>query len=331
MRAGLLHEGSADIVDGLDAAQVDGSVEIRKETLPAAIGVGPGAHHAVGERRFAGSRIFLMPGNGVLHGFSDRQVLGRDQRFLALAELFPQVEGMVALGSQIVGVMLRTLAEIRPVLVFRQRPSILGDGQGTGPKHIFGMVRFGDVFVPEVALHAEHVTVRIFRNALDGIVGIHLLQRQVAADGFGFLELGVLVVVEVAPGLGRHHHVVAHRGGLDAAFGTAPRHHGGVGGQAAFQDFVPAQQGAAVFVEEALDAGDQITLQLFRRVQPFLLHPLLAEPAVGPVALRGLIAADMDVLRRENIHDFEQDRFQELEGIFIAGAKVAAGPRSRFA
>ena len=72
----------------------------------------------------------------------------------------------------------------------------------------------------------------VWRDGLgDGIVGVDLLQRRVAADGYG-LDLGVaLVVVDVeTAATGSHDDVVTHVGRLDAALLSLPAHDGGRGG-----------------------------------------------------------------------------------------------------
>ena len=78
-------------------------------------------------------------------------------------------------------------------------------------------------------------------------------------------------------------------------------------------------------IQELFDAADQIALEFLHAVQAFFLHPALAVRAVVPVTLPSLIAADVDVLRREQVHDLDEHVLQQPERRFLAGTQVIRG------
>ncbi len=80
-------------------------------------------------------------------------------------------------------------------------------------------------------------------------------------------------------------------------------------------------------VQEAFDAVDQVTLQLVHVLQPFAPHPLAALRTVAPRRFSGLVATDVNVLRREQLHDLQEHVLQELERPFVARAEVAVAVR----
>ncbi len=77
-----------------------------------------------------------------------------------------------------------------------------------------------------------------------------------------FVRAAALRIVEVAVRRRRHHDVVSGVGGCDAALRAAPGHDDGAGCQAAFEDFIPADQSPAAAGQELLDAVVQVRLQL---------------------------------------------------------------------
>ena len=111
-------------------------------------------------------------------------------------------------------------------------------------------------------------------------------------------------------------------GSGDAALGAAPRHDRGVGRKPPFENLVPAQQAAALGVEEGLDAADHVALQLIDVFQPLFAHPRGAFGAGAPALLRGFVAADVDILRGEESNHLGKDVFEEFERLFVADAEV---------
>ncbi len=75
-------------------------------------------------------------------------------------------------------------------------------------------------------------------------------------------------------------------------------------------------------IEVALNPADKVTLEFLDGGKPFDGHPFPAVRAILPVALPRLVAADMDVLGREQVHDLVQHLFQKGEGRFLAGTEV---------
>ena len=80
--------------------------------------------------------------------------------------------------------------------------------------------------------------------------------------------------------------------------------------------------GTAPGVEILLDAVYEIALELVDILKAFVGHALPAELTLFPCPFRGFVAADMDILRREEIHDLGEHIFQNLEGLFVAYAYV---------
>ena len=84
-------------------------------------------------------------------------------------------------------------------------------------------------------------------------------------------------------------------------------------------------------VEELLDAGGHVALQLFLGGEVVMvlesqrLDAGLAQRAFPPPVLRALVAADMDVLGREDVHHLGQDILQEGEGFLLAHAEDISG------
>ena len=149
--------------------------------------------------------------------------------------------------------------------------------------------------------------------------GIHLAQRQIAADGLRLGSMvGGLIVVQVAIPGGRHDDIMPRAGGLDRP--ANPIHHDGVLGQAALADFAPADQAASLGIDELLDAADEVALQLMLVLQALLLDAGLAAGALLPIVFGHLVAADVDVFAGKQGQDFRQHVLQELEGLILARA-----------
>ena len=184
----------------------------------------------------------------------------------------------------------------------------------------------GDVLGPEVGLHAQYTALFVSRQHLERIERIDLLHRQITADGERFpSRIARLVIVQIAVRRRSHDGVVAHLRSLDAAFGAPPRHDRGRRRHFALQYLVPTDQPASVGVEEFLDAGRGIVLQPARPLQPLGLHARFAMRAFLPHHRRALVAADMDILRGEQLHHLGQYAFEEFESLLPSGAKHIVG------
>ena len=185
------------------------------------------------------------------------------------------------------------------------------------------MLAGGNVFAPEVGLQAEDVGGLLRFDAVHHRVeSIDVAERYQRPAGRGFLADKVLVIIEIAVRIGRHNHVVPGGDGFLSALDPAPGLNGGMGGNAGFQDFVPADDATSPGPGVGIDVADQITLEFMDVLHAFLPHLFLAVDAVFPVIHDGLIAADMDKLRGEEVKYLVQDAFQETEGLFPSRAEV---------
>ena len=188
---------------------------------------------------------------------------------------------------------------------------------------MLGMLGGRDVLAPEVALHAEdHRHDPGAERIGSRIVGIGLFEGQERRGGDRFGRGIVLTEVEVAVIRRGHDGMMSGGGSGDAALGAAPRHDRGVGRKSPFENLVPAQQAAALGVEEGLDAADHVALQLIDVFQPLFAHPRGAFGAGAPALLRGFVAADVDILRGEESDHLGKDVFEEFERLFVADAEV---------
>ena len=319
---GLLHKGAAYEVDVLLGFQIDDHIDIRQEALPAAVSVRPAASQTVCEGGFAGCGIAPVPqmvvGHFLAHGLVPDSVLeGR-----ALAVFLVQVEGVVAGGDE--GIVPTGYARAETLFAGRLGPAHLRYGGDARVHHILVVFIGGDPFGPEVSLHAQKVHFGPLGHPFQGLVGMGDIQREEAAEALRLVDGGVLHLVQVAVAAGRHHCVVALLDGFQTTLGAPPAHDGSVGGEAAFQDLVPAQQLSAVGVDKALDAFDQIALEFFYVGQSFGLHPGLAVRAFLPVVFVGLVSSHVDVRGREELYHFFQYAFQQFKGGFLAGAQLVA-------
>ena len=111
---------------------------------------------------------------------------------------------------------------------------------------------------------------------------------------------------------GGHDGVVSQPGRGDAALRTAPRHDRSVRSQLALQNLVPADDPPAVLVEKLLHAGRHIALEVVLRgvlvvaLDAQLADLRLAHGALLPAHLRTLVATDVDILRRKQLHDLQE-------------------------
>src|SRR6185437_9317924 len=132
------------------------------------------------------------------------------------------------------------------------------------------------------------------------------------------MRLGVIEIDEFPRS---HDDVVMLFGSVYAAVFTAPAHDGGVGGDASFEDLVPADDAFALRVEIFFDALDEVALKLIFGLQAELFHTRLAFRVVFPAFLGAFVTADMDVFAGKEGHDLVEDVFEEFENAVVAGAK----------
>ena len=91
---------------------------------------------------------------------------------------------------------------------------------------------------------------------------------------------------------------------FDASFFATPAHYRSIGCESAHEYLIPANELAPLAVEVLLDAVDHIALEGMLILEPLILHALLTLGALSPVLHRSFVAADVDVLRGEECHDF---------------------------
>ena len=107
--------------------------------------------------------------------------------------------------------------------------------------------------------------------------------------------------------------MVSGPGRGDPALGAAPRHDRGAGREPALENLVPAQQAAALGGEERPDAVHQVALQFIDVLQSLPPHPGGTFGAGAPTLFRSLVAADMDIFRREEPDHFGEHALKEFE------------------
>jgi hypothetical protein len=133
----------------------------------------------------------------------------------------------------------------------RGRPGDLSERRGPREREVFHFRRQPDELGPDVALCAQDVSaLRRRQCGRDRLEPIHLRERNQATDALRLTRPFRLRLVEVTMGSRGHHHVVPGFRRGNSALGTSPGHHGSAGGEAAFEDFVPADQPAAFGGEE---------------------------------------------------------------------------------
>ena len=99
----------------------------------------------------------------------------------------------------------------------------------------------------------------------------------------------------------------------NAAFNPSPRHHRGFRCQSAFKDLVPPDDFPVFRYNEFFDPLDEIALQLLLILQSFSFDACLAFRAALPVRFVGLVAANVDILRREQCDHFGKHILHERE------------------
>ena len=197
--------------------------------------------------------------------------------------------------------------------------AIRGKAQYSTLSHVF------HVLGPELGLAAEDVlglwgAAKSFRDGVEAVDG---LDRAEAADAFvcwpfAHFDSGcVLIVVKIGVGAWRHHDIVPFFNRGDSVLPAAPEHHGGIGRETAFADFVPADDFSPFLYEHFVEAPDEVGLKLVLVFEPFTLDHGLGEFGLFPLFFRSFVSADMDVGGREEGADFREDVVSKLEGFFF--------------
>ena len=102
----------------------------------------------------------------------------------------------------------------------------------------------------------------------------------------------------------------------------------GVRRESAFENLIPADELAALGVEELLDALDEISLQRVFVLHAELLHARLDPGRRLPLIFHRLIATDVDVFARKELHDFGEHVLEEREGGVIDVEQRGKMPQS---
>ena len=111
---------------------------------------------------------------------------------------------------------------------------------------------------------------------------------------------------------------------------AAPGHHRCIAGQAAFQDFIPADQLATARGKKFLHARGQVGLHGGLVGHTEFMHALLHARGRLPLVLYRLVAADMNVLAWKQRHHFGQYVLKEDKGaLFIVEQVVVHAPVMR--
>src|ERR1043166_7757563 len=135
------------------------------------------------------------------------------------------------------------------------------------------MGRSRDVLAPQIPLSPENVSGLTGRQSVRyRLPGVDRVQWQVAADRARLRFRIAPILVEVGVVGRAHDDVVALLRRDDPALDAAPGHHRSLGRDSTFENLVPADQSPAVRAQEALDAFDEIALQLLFVLQPLTAH-----------------------------------------------------------
>src|SRR5205807_8550277 len=129
-----------------------------------------------------------------------------------------------------------------------------------------------------------------------------------------------LAAVEIERRVGREHRIVSGGGRRDRALHAAPGHDRGIGGHAALEDLVPADEAPAVRTQVLSHAVSEVALQRILARHPELAHALVHPRGGLPLVLDRLIAPHVDELPRKALHDFGEPVREKREGGFLPGA-----------
>ena len=145
------------------------------------------------------------------------------------------------------------------------------------------------------------------------VEAVDVLEREdfQAAGRFG--RQRTLPVIEVQPRIRRQHGVVAgHRGRVRSGH-SMPGHDDGVFAQSRPQDFIPADDPPPVCRKITADSLGEIGLQFRRVANPQLPSPRLHRGGCVPFIPDHLIAANVNLAARKQLHDFGQHALEKIE------------------
>ena len=193
------------------------------------------------------------------------------------------------------------------------------------------MPEMGDVFRPDVGLHADDMLL-LLRCQLrrQGLELIHALHGQETTNTHGLAsDVLALVVVEIEVRRRCHNHIVALACRLDAAFRAAPTHDDGRLGDVAFQDLVPTDDTPSTGLHHLGHAVHHIALQVvfggefvvFLDAQ--FLDFGLALGALFPTHLGAFVTTNVDIGRRKHIHHLVQHILHKQHGLLVTCTKHA--------
>ena len=103
-------------------------------------------------------------------------------------------------------------------------------------------------------------------------------------------------------------------GGGDAAGFAAPAHHGCAGGEAAFENLIPADQTSAPLSQKHIHLFDEPALEFVFILESQRLDAGLGARVVFPGLFGDFVAADVNEFGGEQVQHFEQDILEEFEG-----------------
>ena len=98
-------------------------------------------------------------------------------------------------------------------------------------------------------------------------------------------------------------------------------HHGRRRRHTPCENLLPADDPAAPAVDEAFDTFHEVALQLVFVFEPLFGDPFLTNRTLLPARFRALIAADVDILRREKRDHLVEHALHELENPVVTGAE----------
>src|SRR5690606_36297104 len=153
-----------------------------------------------------------------------------------------------------------------------------------------------------------------------------------AADGKGLVARGILIVIKVAPVSRCRYYPVFSFGCRNTALFAAPTHHSGIGCKSTFENFSPANDLPAVFVQVFFNTPYEITLQLVFVLQFHFPHAFLTMLTFFPLCLWTFVSTYVDVFTRKKRHDLVEDILKEGKLFLFAGAVhiVEYSPRCRW-
>ena len=244
----------------------------------------------------------------------------------------------VVIAQRIVGgkQCRHAVEEVVVIFVSGVGPKHLGKRSHARHSHILHLRECGNVFGPEISLSAKHErrfgSIELLRHRFEAVDALH---RDESANGERLeLSLLALIEIEIEMRVRRENHAVAASGAVDGTGIATPRGDDGVAWHVALKHFVPTNHCSASLLDYVVGKASDIALQAvvsrefaFCR-DAFPCDASLTARTFFPAYFRALVAADVDVLRREQVDDFVQHIADELHSAVVAHAKhlVAYAP-----